>query len=665
MDNLFLRFTAPVNRSDVLRHVHLVPAIPLVLNAQSSPSAEWRVNIRLAPRTTYAVVVDSTLQDVHGRTLQGPRRARVVTGDYAPSIDYAYGALTIPRTGARTLTVHHVNVRTIRVVSYRIPLSARTRVLAVGPLLLDRVISALPGLRPETTLVRLDGTFNVPDTSSLPLPRSIAPSDSTLVALCMEIADRITVPHAKALMQGTLPPITIYGQRMREGVRTTRYALLQATDIAVHARVAPGHTVAFVTGLLDGAPRSGATVRELDTAGVVVAQGVSGADGVVMLRSTAARRTPASSPTPSVSAVKWPIPTSLIEATLGRDRVTTPVTVRQLGFSSSYPLDPYQLGGRTDVAPAVTAALFSDRGIYRPGEMVYLKGVLRTGILGALALPRASDSARVTLTYRPLEWSGDEDVVVHDTVLAMTEFGTVADSLRLRSGATPGTYIAMLDAMVDGAWQTVAHDELRVAEYRAPEFLVAARTDSAPHYGGDTISVQVSANYLFGAPMARASVQWSAVLHEVQPWDVHIPGAAGWLVGEWDWCRSLGQTEERPHERYVYYTLNAAGHVTLRVPIADLNASRPGQVSVEVAVTDVNRQTVTASAEVPVHPAHLYVLARKQSRAWYWEQNKPVTIELRTVSPLGAELRDVPVAVDVVRHEWTADSSGDNGTVFW
>ncbi|MGH7623999.1 MAG: Ig-like domain-containing protein, partial [Gemmatimonadaceae bacterium] len=233
MDNLYLRFSAAVKRSDILRHVHLVPAIPLVLNAQSSPSAEWRVNITLAPRTTYAVVVDSTLQDVHGRTLQGPRRARVVTGDYAPSIDYVYGALTIPRTGTRTLTVHYVNVRTIRVVSYRIPLSARTRVLAVGPSLLDRAIGALPGLRPETTLVRLDGRFNVPDTTSFLLPHRIAPSDSTLVALRMEIEDRITEPNAKALMQGTLPPITIYGQRMKEGVRTTRYALLQATDIAV------------------------------------------------------------------------------------------------------------------------------------------------------------------------------------------------------------------------------------------------------------------------------------------------------------------------------------------------------------------------------------------------------------------------------------------------
>src|SRR6185437_14861948 len=161
-------------------------------------------------------------------------------------------------------------------------------------------------------------------------------------------------------------------------------------------------------------------------------------DGIAQLEPLAARG-PAPSDAPAISV--WQLSSPVVEATLGSDRVAAAETVRRIGYYMNHPLNPEQLGGRSEAAPAVTAALFSDRGIYRPGEMLYLKGVIRTGALGALVLPPSGDSARVRLTFRPRQWSSDEDVVVHDTVLAISAFGTVADSLRLRAGATPGSYV--------------------------------------------------------------------------------------------------------------------------------------------------------------------------------------------------------------------------------
>src|SRR6185437_2912889 len=246
-NDLVLRFTAPVKRADVLEHVRPEPALPLVLDAADVPSGEWRVKLALAPRTTYTVIADSTLRDVYGRALAGPRSPRFVTGDFVPTVSYPAGTPTMPLTGPRTLPVSHVNVRTMRVVSYRIPFADRARAFAAGPDWLERMLDSLPELRPETTLVQFDARLNVPDTSEIPLPDGAA-ADTQLIALRMEIAKTVPGLLAGSSTQEAIPLTA----RSIEGVNgymgPGHITLVQRTDLAVHAKVSPGHTLAFVTG---------------------------------------------------------------------------------------------------------------------------------------------------------------------------------------------------------------------------------------------------------------------------------------------------------------------------------------------------------------------------------------------------------------------------------
>jgi uncharacterized protein YfaS (alpha-2-macroglobulin family) len=421
----------------------------------------------------------------------------------------------------------------------------------------------------------------------------------------------------------------------------------------LHAKIGLGESTVLATGIADGRPRAGATVRQLDANGNTVAQGRTGSDGMATLR-------PPMQPSSSVQQRERPIAAggqsraTLIEATLDGDRVVSVHSVRAIGYEPWSPFDPWRLGGRAGAVPPIAATLFTDRGIYRPGEMLYLKGIVRRGVLGALTRPVATDSVRLRLTYQPNGWATDEDVIVRDTILSATEFGTVADSLRLRPGLPLGNYVAEL--LVDG--RTVTSEMVLVAEYRAPEFLVDTRADSTPRYGGDTVRVQAAGRYLFGAPMGHARTSWSAVLREVNPWELRIPGADGWTVGEWDWWswseRDGGQSRQLGGKD----TLDASGRAEIRVPIEGLRPSRPGRAEIHVAVTDINRQAVTSSVSVPVHPARLYVLARKQSRGWYWTAGQRTTVEIRTVRPDGTGLTKVPVTVSLVRRDWSPEGGG-------
>lgn len=152
--------------------------------------------------------------------------------------------------------------------------------------------------------------------------------------------------------------------------------------------------------------------------------------------------------------------------------------------------------------------------------------------------------------------------------------------------------------------------------------------------------------------MGRASVNWSAVLQEVPPGSIEIPGAEGWTVGEWDWRSRGDEDRSASTELWGEDTLDANGRVELRLPIAELRASRPGRMEVDISVTDVNRQVISTRVSVPVHPARIYVLARRQSQSWFWTVGRKATTEIRTVRPDGTELPGVPVVVTVVRCEW-------------
>lgn len=656
-DNLVLVFTSPVKREDVERFVRLDPDARISFDAHVSQDWTWNVKIRLRPRTTYTVTVSDSLRDIHGRALEGPRTTRLITGDFQPALSYPVGHITVARSGPRTIPLRHINVTSVRVVSYRIPETHRSRVVALRSLDELRAL----GLAADTSIVDLESTRNTEATTQLPLPASIATGGSALYALRVDVVTSLAPRDTSA--RNLYPGFNRWGWDI---------PIVQITDLAVHAKLAPGQGMVLVTGLTDGRPRQGARVRHVTHDGAVVAEGTTGADGVARLAPPADLPVVPDFPRRPI-ADDWPPRFGLVEVTLGDDRVVPPLTVRRLGYEPVNPIQPASLGARVALIPAATATIFADRDIYRPGEMLYLKGVVRYGVLGALTVPPTADSVRIKVSYRSLPtWlqnldddedaalpgSPDGDVLLRDTILRVSALGSVADSFRLRPGLPLGAYVAELQVVVGSDWSAVAWQRLRIAEYRAPEFLVDASIDSAQRAlrGGDTLRVRVNGRYLFGAPMGHAGVRWTAVLRESPPWDVRIPGAEGWTVGAWDWWS--GTPAQQRHELAGDDSLDAGGRLTLALPLSQLRATRPGRVTLDVAVTDINRQAVGASVTATVHPTDHYILARHKARSWFWRDGERATIELRTVRPDGSALPGVRVVATAVLRDWRGGPRG-------
>ena len=142
--------------------------------------------------------------------------------------------------------------------------------------------------------------------------------------------------------------------------------------------------------------------------------------------------------------------------------------------------------------------LYTDRPLYRPGQRIYYKGIIRRAIDPGVtyAVP---EEGPVTVELR--DPNGAEVLRESRQTNAL---GSISGSADLSPEAPTGTYT--LIATVRGEQHT---QDVQVAAYRKPEFAVSV-TPAKPRYvRGETVELRVSSDFYFGAPVAGAKVEYS------------------------------------------------------------------------------------------------------------------------------------------------------------
>ena len=613
-----LRFTTPVRGAEVLRRVTLLPATKFTLADTNAVDANWTLSADLKVRTGYLIDVDPAMTDVFGQRLEGNPRATVVTTGYQPEVSYLSGRLTVERVGPRTLPVTHVNVDTLEVIAAQVPESLEARFLARswyswgddwGPL------SAKAAHRKIAVKAPPDrhGVFGVPIDP---------PVGGGLVAV------KVTSGRLARLARETGNP----------GDDGQPIALIQVTDLGIHAKIGPVDGVVWVTGVSDGKPRAGATVRVRDGNRRLLGQGITDSQGIIRFGSLK-RVAPKASQADESDAADG----SYVEARLGADRAV-------IGITDYDPdLSPWQFNVSgawgTERLPAA-AAVFTERGIYRPGDSVFAKAIVRVGPLGSLKVPARTDSVRLVFQDR-------DEGTLREIVTVLSTFGTTAARLKLPADAPLGSYSVTIGLKRQGAWKELGRSEYRVAEYRPPEFLVSVSADTAAKAAGDTLIATVDARYLFGAPMARAKATWSVRQKVVDPWELDVPNTDGFFLTArgWWWEEYQNRSGTSVSEARID-SLDGKGQLRVAAPLVLANPALPARISLEAVVTDVNRQSVFGTASVMVHPTSFYLGAKPTSASYFWTAGTAERVDLIAVRPTGRRVGGVATHGFLIRREW-------------
>ncbi len=443
----------------------------------------------------------------------------------------------------------------------------------------------------------------------------------------------------------------------------TRGSLVQVTNLGINVKDSPQNTLVFVTRLDNGAPVAGANVSIVRLDNSVFWRGTTGANGIAMAPDTALR-----------DGDWWKF-AFIVTAEKDGDAA-------YVGSDCNEGVNPWDFGTRfnlQEAAPLLRGTVFTDRGVYRLGEEIHFKAVLReNSAAGIRLLPPATP---VLLSVRD-----SQDRVVDERTVKLTAWSSAEWTMTLPQEGALGNYSvrAILErdkpkpkkpeALRPGdepgpdndefvQYQKRVNASFLVAAYRRPDFRVdvaltgapattPSRTERAPGtpaLAGSPLNGTVNARYLFGAAMGSRPVSWTfsrsplydapASIKEKFPeerWEF-----VGYTYDEQGQSGGTVQSQET--------TLTKAG--TLPMKLATLESDGlPWQYTLEGDFEDVSRQHIANRASLTVHPAPWYVGMKRLP--YFAEQKNGVKTEIVAVGLDGVPVAGIPVELKLIQIQW-------------
>lgn len=318
-------------------------------------------------------------------------------------------------------------------------------------------------------------------------------------------------------------------------------------------------------------------------------------------------------------------------------------------------LEPWRFNINYDYAPqevTTKISLFSDRGVYRPGEPVYLKGVVRSLKDGAWTLP-AFARGTVKIFNSRGEEAFSRDVTVSS---AMGTFDLTYD---LPKNAYTGSWDASFTPLGANAPQDTEGGSysFQVEAVKQADFKVSLRADKENYLSGADARFMASAQYQFGSPLADAPVKWN--LRQSQTYFTP-KGFSAYEFTPYFLREEAGGADSGPVASGSG-KLDAKGSVNFEARLPKVTF--PVQVYAEAGVQSPARQELFSRASVLVHPAAFYLGAKlAENNA---ELGDTVQADIAAVTPDGVRTSAV-VTAEIRKEQWmSVRKNGLAGRLEW
>ncbi|MCG3136014.1 MAG: Outer membrane protein assembly factor BamD [Planctomycetes bacterium] len=280
--------------------------------------------------------------------------------------------------------------------------------------------------------------------------------------------------------------------------------------------------------------------------------------------------------------------------------------------------------GATAFGYTTKTYLWSDRPVYRPGQTVRLRAIVRREHGGRYVteakLPvhlRVIDPRGATLLEQPFETD---------------EFGFISHDLALAPEPSLGEYT--VQALLDGRAETQGFE---VLAYKKPEILAEAVPEKGTYLSGDTVKATVSLRYAVGGVVSGAPVKWT-LMRGPFAFDASVHEAFAWFFRDAARDAERARRAEEGQEMIARGdgATDASGKLEVSFPTAAVERDHTYVLLVEA--TDPNRQVVRTSMSVPVTTRGVHVLVRTERKVI--RPGEALKAELTTVDP-----QHVPVAM--------------------
>ena len=391
----------------------------------------------------------------------------------------------------------------------------------------------------------------------------------------------------------------------------------------------------WLTGLESGKPMQGVSVTVYSQNFQAIGQGLTGADGVLYLNNL---------PIPEQYSVRYAITDDPQQFAFAASDWGSGVSPYEFGLQQDYYTRPNQ----------PVAYVYTDRPIYRPGQPVYFKGIVRMDDDLSYSLP-PQDPVVVTIeSYKEK---------VYEEKLSLSNFGSFDAELLLDKEAALGYY--NISVRLPGKEDVIGQVSFTVAEYRKPEFMVNVSAAPTNLLAGETFQVNLGAEYYSGGGVGDSNVDWTltADSYTFQP----SGDLTRFSFTDYDSDAGYFYQYGPPPSEVIAEgkgQTDPSGQLILNLP-ANLGESKTGRkLTFEATVTDLTGNAVSGRASVIVHRSGVYVGVR--STTYVGMEGEPLDIEVVAVDWNSTPLPGQKVNVDIVERRWYSVQQQDaQGRIQW
>ncbi|MDR0487417.1 MAG: alpha-2-macroglobulin [Treponema sp.] len=458
---------------------------------------------------------------------------------------------------------------------------------------------------------------------------------------------------------------------------------VQVTNIGITVRYAYNTVLVWATHLSDGTPAVNAAVELLENENVVVS-GRTDAQGLAVFNFTDGN---------FVSVFTQPQSYYNGDNTAGRGFRVRVIEGQgnTMDRAEFIPNDSHNLW-RFNIEAAASPFtveqekpvifLFTDRGLYRPGETVTFRGIDRSLIRGIYEAFQGPYKIEVST-------GGYRAPVIISLDGVSTVNGGSYGSFTLPEKLDPGQYQIIyrrnIKSGVTSGREIQTSISFTVANFERLRFESSVRFPDLTHYRGDKLGASLSASWLSGGGISGAPYTW--FMTREPTW--FSPDGGIWR----NWRFGPELNDSRSYIGQGEGSLGPDGKATISAESgSDGVEGAPYSYRIETSVQDAARQEIASRASVTVHPASFYIAARLDSgtlrnaanaggggtggfppfaasspSAYFLSAEKGAVLSWALVSPEGGAWQPPAageLSIQLVRYEWKqAKQAGIGGRV--
>ena len=399
-------------------------------------------------------------------------------------------------------------------------------------------------------------------------------------------------------------------------------ALIQLTDLGAVWKRAPGETLVHVFSMQTGHAVPGAKLRLLGPKDEPLGSGTTDQHGLARL------------PAPEQA--------TLIEVRTDDDAHLIAFKNGSFGIDLARVDVQFDHEGEDLSANRLRAMLLTERGVYQPGEIVHLKGIVRDWSAGKSRIPAGTKGRVVVTDARDREFA--------TRTITVSEHGSFAEDIQLPAGVV-GTFNASIRFGKLGEDESAAgtHD-FEVQEYRPNTFEVAIG-QPPPLPGPVRLALPVTAKYYMGKPLSKAQLAWSIDAHDI-PFSPEGFEDFQFAHGIHDYRlnRELGRLSHFADQGKA--ALDAQGSATIEASVPlNPKAPQPRSIRILSEVTDLDQQTVSETKRFTQHSSDFYLGVREFRSLTH--EGEPLALEVIAVRTDGTPAPEpIAVSLELTRIDW-------------